>query len=979
MFNKVLIANRGAIATRIIRTLKDLDVTSVAIYADADTESRHVALADQALYLGDGNAAQTYLNQDKLFALMAEHGIDAVHPGYGFLSENPEFVERCENNGIAFIGPTAQQMRDFGLKHTARALAEDNDVPLLPGTGLLDDPAAALKAAAGIGYPVMLKSTAGGGGIGMQICHDDAGLEKAWDSVRRLSANNFSNDGVFLEKYIERARHIEVQVFGDGAGGALALGERDCSAQRRHQKVLEETPAPNLPDEVRATLHDTARRLVAAVDYRNAGTVEFILDQDSNRFYFLEVNTRLQVEHGVTEQVFGIDLVRWMVQLAAGELPPLAGLGEGLTPRGHALQARLYAEDPNKDFQPSAGLLTTAEFPEADGEKLRIDHWIEPGLTVSPLYDPMLAKLIVFEADRDAALAALQRTLEHTCVEGIETNRDYVLAILADRAFQNGEMTTRYLNDFDYHPTTLDVLAGGTLTTVQDYPGRRGYWPIGVPPSGPFDALSFRLGNRLLGNDEDAAGLEFTLNGPTLRFNHGTRIALTGADMGATLDGEPVPNYQAVSVAAGQTLKLGKVRGDGARAYLTLAGGLQCQPYLGSRSTFTLGQFGGHGGRAIRTGDVLHFGPPGADPAPVAVPDSLKSALGDTWELRVIYGPHGAPDFFTDDDMATFFSADWQVHYNSSRTGIRLVGPKPEWARSDGGEAGMHPSNIHDNAYAVGTVDFTGDMPVILGPDGPSLGGFVCPATVISADRWKLGQLKAGDRLRFVPLSLEDADRLAAEQDACLAGLSAPTLSPAAAPVTTPILDRLEEKEDGPEVVYRAAGDRYLLVEYGPLELDLRLRFRAHALMLWLEEEKPDGILELTPGIRSLQVHFEPSVLPRRDLLEMLKRAELTLDKQDDLEVPSRIVHLPLSWDDEACRLAIEKYMQSVRKDAPWCPSNIEFIRRINGLDSIDEVKKILFEASYVVMGLGDVYLGAPVATPYDPRHRLVTTKYNPA
>ena len=979
MFNKVLIANRGAIATRIIRTLKDLDVTSVAIYADADTESRHVALADQALYLGDGNAAQTYLNQDKLFALMAEHGIDAVHPGYGFLSENPEFVERCENNGIAFIGPTAQQMRDFGLKHTARALAEDNDVPLLPGTGLLDDPAAALKAAAEIGYPVMLKSTAGGGGIGMQICHDDAGLEKAWDSVRRLSANNFSNDGVFLEKYIERARHIEVQVFGDGAGGALALGERDCSAQRRHQKVLEETPAPNLPDEVRATLHDTARRLVAAVDYRNAGTVEFILDQDSNRFYFLEVNTRLQVEHGVTEQVFGIDLVRWMVQLAAGELPPLAGLGEGLTPRGHALQARLYAEDPNKDFQPSAGLLTTAEFPEADGEKLRIDHWIEPGLTVSPLYDPMLAKLIVFEDDRDAALAALQRTLEHTCVEGIETNRDYVLAILADRAFQNGEMTTRYLNDFDYHPTTLDVLAGGTLTTVQDYPGRRGYWPIGVPPSGPFDALSFRLGNRLLGNDEDAAGLEFTLNGPTLRFNHGTRIALTGADMGATLDGEPVPNYQAVSVAAGQTLKLGKVRGDGARAYLTLAGGLQCQPYLGSRSTFTLGQFGGHGGRAIRTGDVLHFGPPAADTAPVAVPDSLKPALGDTWELRVIYGPHGAPDFFTDDDMATFFSADWQVHYNSSRTGIRLVGPKPEWARRDGGEAGMHPSNIHDNAYAVGTVDFTGDMPVILGPDGPSLGGFVCPATVIAADRWKLGQLKAGDRLRFVPVSLEDADRLAAEQDACVAELTAPrrTVTPAAP--GSPILDRLEEQAEGPEVVYRAAGDRYVLVEYGPLELDLRLRLRAHALMLWLEDKAPDGILELTPGIRSLQVHFDPTVLPRNELLALLKNAELTLDKQDDLEVPSRIVHLPLSWDDEACRLAIEKYTQSVRKDAPWCPSNIEFIRRINGLDGIDEVKRILFEASYMVMGLGDVYLGAPVATPYDPRHRLVTTKYNPA
>ncbi|MBU59917.1 MAG: urea carboxylase [Alcanivorax sp.] len=981
MFKKVLIANRGAIATRIIRTLRALGVTSVAVYAEADADSRHVALADEALSLGDGNAAHTYLDQDKLFALMAEHGIDAVHPGYGFLSENPDFVERCEANGIAFIGPTAAQMRDFGLKHTARQLAEDSQVPLLPGTGLLEDLAAARRAAADIGYPVMLKSTAGGGGIGMQICADPATLEKAWDTVRRLSANNFSNDGVFLEKYIQRARHIEVQVFGDGQGGALALGERDCSAQRRHQKVLEETPAPDLPNKVRATLHDTARRLMEAVHYRNAGTVEFILDQDSHRFYFLEVNTRLQVEHGVTEQVYGVDLVDWMVRLAAGELPALAQLVGGLSPRGHAIQARLYAEDPNKDFQPSAGLLTAVEFPEADGGALRIDHWIEPGLTVSPYYDPMLAKLIVHRADRDAALQALEDALADTLVEGIETNRGYLRAVLADPVFRDGAMTTRYLNDFRYRPRTLDVLAGGTLTTVQDYPGRQGYWPVGVPPSGPFDALSFRLGNRLLGNDEDAAGLEFTLNGPTLRFNSATRVALTGADMGATLDGEPVPTHRAFPVAAGQTLKLGKADGRGARAYLAVAGGIQCQPYLGSRATFTLGQFGGHGGRALRTGDVLHLSDaePAAPATDPALPEGLAPALGESWELRVIYGPHGAPDFFTDHDIETFFSADWQVHYNSSRTGIRLVGPKPEWARRDGGEAGMHPSNIHDNAYAVGTVDFTGDMPVILGPDGPSLGGFVCPATVIAADRWKLGQLKAGDRLRFVPVSLEDADRLAAEQDACVAELTAPrrTVTPAAP--GSPILDRLEEQAEGPEVVYRAAGDRYVLVEYGPLELDLRLRLRAHALMLWLEDKAPDGILELTPGIRSLQVHFDPTVLPRNELLALLKNAELTLDKQDDLEVPSRIVHLPLSWDDEACRLAIEKYTQSVRKDAPWCPSNIEFIRRINGLDGIDEVKRILFEASYMVMGLGDVYLGAPVATPYDPRHRLVTTKYNPA
>ncbi len=979
MFKKVLIANRGAIATRIIRTLKTLGVTSVAVYADADADSRHVSLADEAYCLGDGSAASTYLNQDKLLTLMAEQQVDAVHPGYGFLSENPDFVERCEAQGIAFIGPTPEQMRDFGLKHTARKLAEDNQVPLLPGTGLLTDPEQALAAATGIGYPVMLKSTAGGGGIGMQICHDAESLRKAWDTVRRLSANNFSNDGVFLEKYIERARHIEVQVFGDGKGQAVTLGERDCSAQRRHQKVVEETPAPNLPEEVRRTLHDTARRLMAAVQYRNAGTVEFILDQDTNRFYFLEVNTRLQVEHGVTEQVYGADLVSWMVRLAAGELPPLEHLASDLTPRGHSIQVRLYAENPNKDFQPSAGLLTTVRFPEADGQRLRLDHWIEAGLTVSPLYDPMLAKVIVHGDDRERALAALEQALGDTLVEGIETNREYVLAILADPAFRQGRMTTRYLNDFRYQPDTLDVLAGGTLTTVQDYPGRGGYWPVGVPPSGPFDSLSFRLGNRLLGNDENAAGLECTLNGPTLRFNRDTRIALTGADMGATLDGESVPRYQAVTVIAGQTLKLGKVNGTGARAYLAVAGGIQCEPYLGSRSTFTLGQFGGHGGRALRTGDVLHLSPHGAVPQAIEVPPALKPKLRDTWTLRVIYGPHGAPDFFTDNDVATFFSSDWQVHYNSSRTGIRLVGPKPEWARSDGGEAGMHPSNIHDNAYAVGTIDFTGDMPVILGPDGPSLGGFVCPATVIKADLWKLGQLKAGDKVRFQPVSLEDADRLCEEQDRCLQHLNAPELVVKSAPVITPVLDRLPEEEAGVEVVYRAAGDRYVLVEYGPLELDLRQRFRAHALMLWLEQQRIDGVLELTPGIRSLQIHFDPRQLPRNTLLTLLKEAELSLQQQDDLQVPSRIVHLPLSWDDEACRLAIQKYMQSVRKDAPWCPSNIEFIRRINGLDSIDEVKRILFEASYVVMGLGDVYLGAPVATPYDPRHRLVTTKYNPA
>ncbi len=743
--------------------------------------------------------------------------------------------------------------------------------------------------------------------------------------------------------------------------------------------MIEETPAPNIPDGVRAQLHATAERIMKAVNYRNAGTVEFIYDQKDHRFYFLEVNTRLQVEHGVTEMVYGVDLVEWMVRLAAGQLQSLRNLALNLKANGHAIQARVYAEDPNKDFQPCAGLLTAVRFPATSTATLRIDHWVESGITVSPFFDPMLAKVIVHANDRDSAIRALDQALSETVLEGIETNKDYVREILYTDTMQKGGMFTRFLNSFRYSPSTIDIITPGTQTTVQDYPGRVGYWNIGVPPSGPFDNLAFRLGNRLLGNDDHCAGLEITLNGPTLRFNCDTHIVLTGAVLHATLDGTALAFNKTQAVKAGQTLYLGKVNGAGARSYLCVAGGIQCEPYLGSKSTFTLGQFGGHGGRALRTGDVLHLAAPFKAVTPATLPKSTVPPISSEWELRVIYGPHGAPDFFTPQDIDTFFATAWEVHYNSSRTGIRLVGPKPQWARTDGGEAGMHPSNIHDNAYAIGTIDFTGDMPVILGPDGPSLGGFVCPATVITADLWKLGQLKAGDKVRFIPVDLPTANALERAQQHWIADLQIPSVDVSTFEPKTPILHRIDAADNGVQVVYRPSGDHYLLVEYGPLVLDIRLRFRAHALMLWLQQQSIAGVRELTPGIRSLQIHYDSLTLSTDQLLRILVDAEQQLQNIDELEVPSRIVHLPLSWDDAACRLAIEKYMQSVRKDAPWCPSNIEFIRRINGLASIDDVKKIVFDASYVVMGLGDVYLGAPVATPLDPRHRLVTTKYNPA
>jgi urea carboxylase len=507
-----------------------------------------------------------------------------------------------------------------------------------------------------------------------------------------------------------------------------------------------------------------------------------------------------------------------------------------------------------------------------------------------------------------------------------------------------------------------------------------------------MDSCALRLANRLVGNPVGAPALEITVAGPTLRFRCDATVALAGAPLDIDLDGAAVDEHQAFDVRAGQTLHIGRV-GAGCRAYFAVRGAIDVPEYLGSASTFTLGRFGGHAGRVLRAGDVLHIGQAPSSPALDAAAAAVRvPAYGTHWDIGVLTGPHAAPDFFTPEDMAMLLATVWQVHYNSSRTGVRLIGPKPQWARSDGGEAGLHPSNIHDNAYAVGAIDFTGDMPVILGPDGPSLGGFVCPATVAHAELWKLGQLAPGHTVRFHPLTLAQATDLAARQHAAY-GEAVPTPTSAEArttdaaprvhPADAAVLHRLPAKAGKVEVVYRRAGDRYVLIEFGPPVLDLRLRFQVHALATQLqglrEAGQLPGLIDLTPGIRSLQVHYDALRMPLSSLMDALLQAQSEVDAVDDIEVPSRTVWLPLSWDDPATRLAIDKYMQSVRADAPWCPSNLEFIRRINGLPDVQAVQDIVFAARYMVLGLGDVYLGAPVATPLDPRHRLVTTKYNPA
>ncbi len=957
MFQKVLIANRGEIAVRVIRTLKKMGIASVAVYSDADRFSKAVLMADEAVRLGPAPASESYLNVEAVIAACRQTGAEAVHPGYGFLSENIGFAERLKAEGIVFIGPSPENIADFGLKHTARELAKASGVPLLPGSDLLADREAALTAAEDIGYPVMLKSTAGGGGIGMQLCDTPDALAAAFDSVQRTAKSSFGDARVYLERFVSKARHVEVQIFGDGKGRVIALGERDCSLQRRNQKVIEETPAPGLVDAVRGKLHAAAVALGRQVNYTSAGTVEFIYDPAREEFYFLEVNTRLQVEHPVTEAVFGVDLVEWMIRQAAGE-DVLTGR-ENLVPQGAAIEARIYAEMPHAGFRPSAGLLTEVVFPD----KVRVDGWIETGTEVTPFYDPMLAKLIVSADTREDAIAALSDALAKTALSGIETNLDYLKAIAASDLFGSGDVATTALKDFDFTPDVIEVIAPGAQSSLQELPGRLGLWHVGVPPSGPMDARSFAHANRLVGNHDHTAALELTVSGPVLKFFSGTVVALAGAVMPMAVDGAPVAHDTAVLVKAGQTLTIGSISGSGQRAYLAVAGGFEAPVVLGSRATFGLGQFGGNATGTLRAGHVLRLARAkqiGQKPA------DEPAELTRDWSVGVVYGPHGAPDFFLAEDIDALFSTEYEVHFNSARTGVRLIGPAPKWAREDGGEAGLHPSNLHDNAYAIGAIDFTGDMPIILGPDGPSLGGFVCPAVIARDEQWKMGQFKPGDRIRF--------HAVARDEDA---GLAAPTVSPAHSATGSPIL---ATDLTGPvPVVYRRQGDDNLLVEYGEMQLDIAIRMRVHLLMQAVQAAELPGLIDLTPGIRSLQIHYDGTTLSRAKLLGLLREIEQNLPPVSEVKVPSRTVWLPLSWNDPQAELAMRKYQELVRPNAPWCPSNIEFIRRINGLADEQAVKDTIFNASYLVMGLGDVYLGAPVATPLDPRHRLVTTKYNPA
>ena len=447
MFTRILIANRGEIACRVIDTCRAMGVETVAVYSDVDATARHVAMANQAVRLGPAPATDSYLRSDLILEVAKQTGAQAIHPGYGFLSENADFAEACEAAGIVFIGPPASAIRAMGSKSEAKALMGDAGVPLTPGYhGTDQDPETLRAAAQEIGYPVLIKASAGGGGKGMRLVEADADFDEALASCRREAASSFGDDRVLVERFVTRPRHIEIQVFADGHGNAVHLFERDCSIQRRHQKVIEEAPAPGMTDALRAEMGAAAVAAAKAVNYRGAGTVEFIAETDETGapggFFFMEMNTRLQVEHPVTECITGQDLVEWQLRVAAGESLPLSQ--DEIAVTGHAVEVRLYAEDPDGGFLPSVGKLTRLAFPR-EREGVRIDTGVREGDTISPFYDPMIAKVIAHGRDRHEAIRRLLVGLGETEIAGIVGNRDFLIRLLQHPQFIDAQLDTGFI------------------------------------------------------------------------------------------------------------------------------------------------------------------------------------------------------------------------------------------------------------------------------------------------------------------------------------------------------------------------------------------------------------------------------------------------------------------------------------------------------------------------------------------------------
>ncbi|KAF9466663.1 allophanate hydrolase subunit 2-domain-containing protein [Collybia nuda] len=1028
MYNgqKLLIANRGEIAVRIIRTAKELGLATVAIYTPSDALSPHTLLANEAVALPCDSSvdseAKAYLTGPAILDICKTHAVTLIHPGYGFLAENALFASLVAEAGITWLGPRAEIIKTMGLKHEARGVALQVGLSVVPGSGLLKSEADALGAARHVGYPIMLKATAGGGGLGMVICKSDEELQDTFSASQARAKVLFEDDGLYLERYFPTARHIEIQVFGNGIGDVVHMGERECSVQRRQQKIIEEAPSPFLvsrPD-LRKKMCDAALRLCQSIKYNSAGTVEFLVNDITTDFYFLEMNTRIQVEHPVTEAIHpGLDLVALMIKQGImerqGAISGGIGSGEpemqqrtyddlriqGQDIAAHAIEGRVYAENPSQGFVPTPGLLQLVDLNSTHFDWLRVDSWVSTGLLVTPYFDALLCKLIVIGRTREEAILRFQWALEVCKIYGPPNNIEYLSAIANDGIFRAGNATTRFLGSFTYTPRELKIVSAGIESTVQDLPGRN--MGLGIPRGGPMDPLAFRAGNILVGNPETMEALEIVLLpgvGFEAEFFVSAVICVTGKDVLVTLDGGLVEMWARIIVPRGGKLRVGvDAKNDnsatGFRIYLAIRGGFPRVPaYLGSKST-SMG-LGGYQNRPLRVGDHLHLADcgPGArdDLPPLVLPRGLVPQYPRNWIIYVLPGPHDDSEFITQEGRDKFYATQWCVSMSSNRMGIRLESPeKIQWARRSGGEGGSHPSNILDNGYAPGTININGDTPVILTRDGPDMGGYVCVCTVASAEMWKLGQLNPGCFVEFRRVPWADSICLSDLPTRWLSLVKYSVENPGAEEMhLTPYSSALADSSQSPilrnsthgnlPVVFRQAGDSAILVEFGGMSLDLNVRAHIHAFQLAIESTKFSGFSNLCPCVRSILCHFDPNVVSQDNALAFLSSTQASLPVTiAEMEFPGRKITFPIVLDDRWNREALDRYMRSLRKKAVYLPSNIEYLARNNGLaGGVEEVLKKLTASDWLVVGLG-FYFACPFLVPIDPRCRIIGQKMNPS
>ncbi|KAJ6441239.1 urea amidolyase [Purpureocillium lavendulum] len=953
---RLLIANRGEIANRILRTSKRLGYFSLSIYTPHDVSSPHVTDADLSL------PVTSYTCIDEIIALIKQHRVHYVIPGYGFLSENEEFAAAVEGAGAVFVGPEPGHISTFGIKDRARDLAASVGVPICPGSGVLESEDEAVLAAARIGYP------------GLQICRDELQVRASFTSVVSRGTALFSNPGVFLERYYPVSRHIEVQVFGDGRGDCVVFGERECSIQRRHQKVIEESPSPFVETrpQLRKRLLDVSALLGRTIRYRSAGTIEYLVDDETAEFFFLEMNTRLQVEHGITELRFGVDLVELMLRQA--ESPLDLDEFRGIAPSGHAIEARVYAENPLKNHMPSPGQLQRVKF--ACSPSIRIDTWVSTGTNVSLAYDPLIAKMMGRGKDRAEAMAALLHALQDTELQGIVTNADFLVKILSSKSFEQGATTTNFLTGFEYSPRAMEFVSPGSYTTIQDFPGRVGIG-FGIPESGPMDALHAQLANCIVGNERGCELLEATFTGPKIKFHQRAIIALAGATVDVELDGTPVPMYTRIEAPASSLLDMGAVTG-GCRVYLAVKGGFPNVPeYLGSKATSPVVEIGGLQGRQLVAGDMLDIAEPGA-----FGPFQLPGSLVPVWDPSMVYclsGPHDSPDIMTADDVEAIYTQEWTVSHQASRIGVRLHGPQPQWARKTGGEGGSHPSNYLDYPYSMGALNWTGDSAVIFPADAPSLGGFVTSHVVPRAELFKVGQMRPGDTFRFIPIDMESATELRKRQAAFLDAVSALVAGSTADVTPLDLTLSAESITIGrnsaaiigayKEATIRQAGDSYILVELLQ-SLQLEVRCRVQAVTAALDRA----------AIRGLLVEYDCLQITQQALVDAVKAVlagELG-SGSPSRKLSSRHIRLPMVFDDKVNQDAIARYMATQRPYATYLPDPVEFIARSNGLSSKRDILDKLLSTRILVVGVG-FWSGTPIGIPLDPRARLVVPKFNPS